>query len=65
MSKGGIPLEDWSGARATNELHQTMREFVEASNRSSRRMLQLTWAIVVLTVAMLSAVVVQIVLALH
>jgi len=42
-----------------------MREFVEASNRSSRRMLQLTWAIVVLTVAMLSAVVVQIVLALH
>jgi hypothetical protein len=63
MCKGGIPLEDWSGARATNELHQTMREFVEASNRSSRRMLQLTWAIVVMTVAMLSAVVVQIVLA--
>ncbi len=63
MSRGGIPLEDWSGASATNELHQTMREFVKASSRSSRRMLQLTWAIVVLTVAMLSAVVVQIVLA--
>ena len=63
MAKGGISLEEWSGARTTNEFHQTIKEFVQTSNRSSRRMLQLTWAIVFLTVAMLSVVVVQLTLA--
>lgn len=55
-----IPLEDWSGARTTDELHRTIREFVAASNRSARRMLQLTWAITALTAVMLIAVGMQV-----
>jgi len=42
-----------------------MQEFVQATNQTSRRMVQLTWAIAVLTVMMLGAVVMQIVLALR
>jgi hypothetical protein len=60
----GIPLEEWSGAGATKELHATIKEFVRSSDQASRRMVQLTWAIVALTVMMLVAVVVQIVIAL-
>ncbi|MCZ6874439.1 MAG: hypothetical protein O7G88_13085 [bacterium] len=65
MSKEGIPIDVWSGAYATKELHETMQQFVESSNRASRRMLQLTWAIVCLTVAMFFAVVAQILIVLY
>ena len=65
MSKEGIPIDVWSGAYATKELHESMKQFVESSNRSSRRMLQLTWAIVCLTVAMFFAVIVQILVPLY
>jgi hypothetical protein len=57
-------LEEWSGAGATRELHETSKEFVRSSHQASRRMVQLTWAIAVLTVMMLGAVVAQIVIAL-
>ena len=63
-AKGGIPIDVWSGAYATKELHETIKEFVKSSNKASRRMLQLTWAIVVLTIIMLGAVIAQIVTAL-
>ena len=45
---------------AVKELHQTIELFNEASNKSARRMLQLTWAITFLTLAMLILVAVQI-----
>jgi len=63
MSKGGIPLSEWSGSGATRELHETMKAFVEQSDRQAKAMIRLTWAIAVLTVAMLGAVIVQIALA--
>lgn len=64
-SKSGIPIDVWSGAYATKELHETIKDFVDSSNKASRRMLQLTWAIVFLTVVMLMAVLAQIVIALR
>jgi hypothetical protein len=59
-----IPLDEWSGAAATKALHDTIKEFVRSSDHASRRMINLTWAIVVLTVVMLFAVGAQIVIAL-
>ena len=59
-----IPIDEWSGAAATKALHDTMKEFVRSSDHAARRMLQLTWAIALLTVMMLAAVVAQIVIAL-
>ena len=64
MSKGGIPIEEWSGAKATKELHETVKRFGEESSKQTRQMLRLTWAIVGLTVTMLIAVFVQIIVAL-
>jgi hypothetical protein len=62
---GGIPLDEWFGASATKALHATMQEFVQATNQTSRRMVQPTWAIAVLTAMMVGAVMMQIVLALR
>jgi hypothetical protein len=62
--RGGIPLDQWSGAAATKELHATIKEFVQSSHDASRRMINLTWAIVVLTVVMVLAVGAQIALTL-
>jgi hypothetical protein len=59
MSSGGIRLGQWSGSDATEALHETMRAFIESSARSSKRMLQLTWAIATLTLVMLVSVIVQ------
>ena len=64
LANSGIPVEVWSGAAATQELHTTIRTFAEESNKVSHRMLQLTWAIVFLTLVMLIAVGVQIYFAL-
>jgi hypothetical protein len=61
---GGIPLDQWSGAYATKELHNTMKAFVHSSDKASRRMLQLTWAIMGLTAVMWCAVGIQITIAL-
>ena len=58
----GIPLGEWSGSNATRELHESIRGFTEASNQSSRRMTQLTCAIVILTTVTLTAAGVQIIL---
>jgi hypothetical protein len=42
-----------------------MQEFVQATNQTSRRMVQPTWAIAVLTAMMVGADMMQIVLALR
>ena len=61
MAKGGIPLGEWSGSDAVRALHETIRAFVESSDRQAKAMISLTRWIAALTVAMLVAVVVQIV----
>jgi hypothetical protein len=64
VRRGGIPLEERSGIGATRELHDTIKAFVQSSDQTSRRMVQLTWAIAELTVMMFGAVVAQIVIVL-
>lgn len=63
MSKGGIPLGEWSGSDATHELHNTIKQFNEKTEKQTEQMVRLTKVIAWLTSVMLVAVVVQIVLA--
>jgi hypothetical protein len=58
-----IPLDDWSGAAATKALHDTIKQFVTTSDKQARKMIGLTWAIIVLTIVMLAGLGVQIWLA--
>ena len=60
MSHGGIPLEEWSGAGATKDLHVTIKKFVEASEKQSKHMIRLTWFIAFLTIIMVIEVAFQI-----
>jgi hypothetical protein len=48
-----IALGQWSGSDATNALHETIRQYQEQSNKQTKQMLKLTWAIAVLTFVML------------
>lgn len=57
---GGIPLSVWSGSGATEELHKTIKAFVESSEKQSRIMIRLTWSIVVLTVILTIGLAIQI-----
>jgi hypothetical protein len=59
----GIPIGQWSGSDAVNELHETIKQFNEASSRQTKHLIVLTWAIVVLTIMMLIGLGVQIYLA--
>jgi hypothetical protein len=61
----GIPMGQWSGADATHALHETIRAFGVKSDRQTRTMIGLTWAIAILTLAMLGAVAFQIYVDLH
>jgi hypothetical protein len=65
MAKSGIPLGQWNGSDATEALHATIKDFVETSDKQTRKMIHLTWAILVLTGVMLLEVSVQIALALN
>jgi hypothetical protein len=60
----GIPLEEWNGSVATRELHETIRQFNEASQRQTQDLVRLTKVLALLTAVMLVAVVVQVVVAL-
>jgi len=42
MAKGGIPLDEWSGSKATKELHETVKKIEEANVRLQRWMLGVT-----------------------
>lgn len=63
LPNSSIPLGQWSGAEATRELEQTIREFNAAAERQTRQMLRLTWVIVGLTAVMTIGVAAQIILA--
>ncbi len=56
----GKSLEVGAGAKATEELHEIIKRLAEESNRQTRHMIGLTYAIIVLTIMMLIAVIVQI-----
>ena len=51
--RGGIPLEQWSGADATNALHETVKLYNAETSKQTRKLIGLTWAITILTVVML------------
>jgi hypothetical protein len=63
-ANSGIPLDEWSGAGATKQLHETIKQFNEASSRQTQQIITLTKVLVWLTVVMAVGLVVQIVLAL-
>lgn len=60
-----ISMGTWSGSDATRELHQTIREFNEASTRQTSIIVRLTWTLTILTVIMTFLVGVQIWIALR
>ncbi len=60
----GVPLDQWSGSAATNALHETIKQFNEATGKQTTTLVRLTWAITVLTAVMLIAVLTQIGIAL-
>jgi hypothetical protein len=64
MASGGIPLGQWSGSDAINELYETLRRYNDIATRQAATMIRLTRAIVVLTILLFAGLVVQIVLAL-
>lgn len=45
----GIPLSEWSGSGATDRLRETIVELSSATERQTKRLLQLTWVLVILT----------------
>ncbi len=61
----GIPLDEWSGSGATKALHETIREFNEATTRQTKHLIVLTYVIAILTLVMTVGVGVQIWLALN
>ena len=77
MVAGGIPLGKWSGSDSVDALHETTKQLQKSvdqltvtvqqqqadSERQASKMIGLTWAITVLTLMMLAAVVAQIVIA--
>jgi hypothetical protein len=60
MPEGGIPLGEWSGSNATQELHKTIKEFNQAAGAQTWTMIRLTKLIAALTAVMTVAVLVQI-----
>ncbi|MCU7812524.1 MAG: hypothetical protein KZQ77_15050 [Candidatus Thiodiazotropha sp. (ex Notomyrtea botanica)] len=62
---GGIPLDQWSGSGATKELEKTVVSLSEASERQTRHIIKLTYAMLILTFVMACMVAVQIYIALQ
>jgi len=65
MPGGGIPLSQWSGSGATDELRKVIIEFNEQSSKQTRQLMVLTWVIAGLTFIMTVGVGVQIWYAAH
>ena len=59
-----IPLDEWSGAGATKELHKTIVALNEATTKQTNAMVALTWAITIMTFVMMVGVGAQIFIAL-
>jgi hypothetical protein len=60
-----MPLDQWNGSDATRQLEATIKSFNAQADRQTQTMIRLTKWILVLTVLMAVAVMVQIGLALH
>ena len=65
MAKDGIPLSEWSGSGATRELHETIKQFNDTTQKQTQTLIRLTWIIACLTLVMSVAVIVQIALAFY
>jgi len=63
LANSGIPFDEWSGSGATDRLREAIVASSEATERQTRTMLRLTWAIAAMTALMLVGVVLQIVVA--
>ena len=63
MSKGGIPIEEWSGSGATKRLHESISAYNERAEEQTAKMVRLTRTVTRLTWAMVGLVVVEIVVA--
>ena len=50
MAGGGIPMDVWSGANATNALHETIKTQIVAMDRQSKAIACLTKIMLVLAV---------------
>lgn len=59
----GIPLGQWSGSDATDRLRETISEFNAITERQTKQLIRLTWALVFLTAVLVLGLVVQIILA--
>jgi hypothetical protein len=63
QKKGGVPIGDWPGANATNQLHKMIEEFNEPTKRQTNQMVVLTWIIAILTFLLFVGLIIQIWLA--
>ena len=61
----GIPIGQWSGSDATRELTQTIINLNKSTERQTRTVVRLTWAIAIMTLVMTVGVGVQIWIALR
>ncbi|MHC4460870.1 MAG: hypothetical protein ACYS6W_15915 [Planctomycetota bacterium] len=55
-----IPLDEWSGSKATKELQKTIEDFNTISSKQTDTMLKLTRTIAILTFMLFVGLVVQI-----
>ena len=60
-----IPIKQWSGADATEALHDTVKEYNEVATAQAKAMIKLTRWIIVLTIALLLGLALQVWIALQ
>jgi hypothetical protein len=63
MATGGIPLGEWSGSDATDRLRESVDAANLATDRNTKTIIRLTWAIATMTLFLVVGLVVQIWLA--
>lgn len=62
-ANSGIPLDEFSGSKATKELHDSIKDLNVKATMQTEEMIRLTKRICKLTGAMIFAVVIQILIA--
>jgi hypothetical protein len=60
MTEKRIPMGQWSGSDATDQLRAVIEEHQQATERQTRWMICLTWVMTILTVVTAAPIVVQI-----
>jgi hypothetical protein len=63
MTKGGIPLSEWSGSGATDRLRETVETYSEATTKQTAELIRLSRRLVLLTGLLFIGLIVQVVLA--